>query len=98
MVFRDNVELYTKKRVSDGYGGHEEKEIFLNNINCKISSMTTQKQNLYFGAISTTALSLITKDKVDESNLIKIDNRFYKIIRLSRAFNKYILDLEIENV
>ena len=98
MILRDNAEIYTVKRVSDGYGGHEEKEIFIKSIPCKITSMNINKQNLYFGTISSTALSLITKDHIEDNNLLKINNRLYKIIRLSKAFNNYILDLEIENV
>lgn len=98
MVFRDNVDIYIKRRISDGYGGHEEKEIFIKNIDCKISSMTTEKQTVYFGRLSKTALSLITNDRVEDNNLVKIDNKLYEIVRTSKAFNKYILDIEVQGV
>lgn len=98
MVYRDKAEIYAKKRVEDGYGGHKEEEIFIKNIDCKISSMTTQKQNLYFGNISMTALSLITNCRVEYGEIIKINNRAYEVIRISKVFNKYIVDVEVLSV
>lgn len=98
MVYRDSAGIYTKKRVNDGYGGHEEKEIFIKNIDCKISSMTMTKQNMYFGNISTTALSLITNDQVYDNEYIKIGDKLYDVIKISKVFNKYILDLEVQGV
>lgn len=98
MVFRDNVDVYVMKRVNDGYGGHIEKEIYIKNIDCKISSMATEKQNIYFGNISTTALSLITKDHIDDNNLLKIDEKLYEVIKISKVFNKYIVDVEVQSV
>lgn len=98
MVFRDNIDVYVMKRINDGYGGHIEKEIFIKNIDCKISSMTTEKQNIYFGNLSTTALSLITKDPISDNNLLKIDEKLYEVIKISKVFNKYIIDVEVQGV
>lgn len=98
MVFKDNVDIYSIKKVRDGYGGHEEKEIFIKTIPCKLSSMTTEKQQVYFGGLSRTALSLVTKDRVEYNQLIKIDNVLYEIIRVQFVFNKYIVDLEVTGV
>ena len=98
MIYKDKVDIYTKKRVPDGFGGHIEKEIFKENIECKITTMTTQKQNMYFGNMSMTALSIITTNRVGNGDIIKINNRDYEVIRVSRALNKYIIDAEVMDV
>lgn len=98
MVFNDKVEIYKKERLPDGFGGHKEEDIFIEQIECKITTMTVNKQNLYFGNMSTTALSLITNYRVDTTNFIKINDTMYEIIRVSKAFNKYIVDVEVLGV
>lgn len=98
MTYRDNVEVYIKKKIKDGYGGYEDKDIFVKNIECRLSNMTTQKQSIYFGNISNTALTLMTNDEVNYNNFIKIDGELYDIIRINKVFNRYVIDIEVKGV
>ena len=98
MILRDNIDIYTVKRVLDGYGGHKEEKVLKGNIPCKITAMTTQKQSFYFGALSVTACSIITKEKIDYKDIINIDNRDYKVLRVFRALNNYVIDVEVVDV
>lgn len=95
MLLKDTASIYTKKRTNDGYGGHIEKEVFLTDIKCKKQGMTVEKQQVYFGQLSKTALSLITKDCINEDCIIEIDNKKYEIVRKLKVFNKYVLDIEV---
>lgn len=97
MVFRDTVSVYTKQRVNDGYGGHIEKEVFLTDIKCNKQGMTIDKQQSYFGQLSKTALSIVTRDCINEDCMIKIDNKMFEIVKKSKVFKNYVLDIEVLN-
>lgn len=97
MIFNSYIDIYELQKVSDTIGGYTEEEVFLKRVECKKHSMSTSKQKDLIGVISKTALTVITNTPINEDCIIKIDNTSYEILRVSQAFNKFSVDLEVLN-
>lgn len=97
MRFNKEVIVMTKAIENDGQGGRVEKLVEGKKIRCNITRLRRSKEAELFGDITNDSFNMISPEVINIDDVIKYNDKLYKIEGFLEGFRKYSYILRVDN-